>query len=420
MGLISNLFKASKHFTIIHPDFNFKELVNSSFDPNSQLLTVQLTCEKILAEYLAKLPLEVYQSDPAKGKLKQKSHDLYRLLHNKFNHFQTSTLAIQQLERWRNHYGNSFAKIWRNGAGKVVSLELIHPNQIKGYKIVNNKLFWYREWEENGKEKKETLNNDQVLHFRFISEDGIVGLNPSQVLIKELDNIHQGRTTLNNAYKNNLNIDKYFESTISNFSSKNAKESVEELRKEYSGSLNSKKTPVLPAGFKLASIQGASIQDAQILESMGVSKADVYGLYNLPVPEKKSYNSLEQETLNLKTNTLQPIARMYRQELEAKMLSDEDIEQGMSIEFNLDAVVEVDMKTRSEYLRTLQQGAVISANDIAKIAGFETYEGGDLHFIQSQNIPVEEYEKYAKATKAGPINQQTNNQDNNQDNDQDS
>jgi HK97 family phage portal protein len=410
MGLISNLFKASKHFTIIKPDFDLMDRINDDFNVDSDLLTVQLTCEKYNADQIAKLPVEVYRSDNEQGKIKDKAHRLYEPLHNSPNSYQTSTLFFQQIERWRGHYGNAWAKIHTNKSGYAESFELFHPTQIKGYKFVNGKLLWYREWEESGRAKKEILNNDMVLHFRWPSEDGVLGINPTHLLIHELQNIYQGKTTLNNAYKNNLNIDKYIQSDIANFKGKQAEESINELRKAYSGAQNSRKTPVLPPGFKIATVQGASIQDGQVLQSIGFSKADIHELYGVPVPEKKSYNSIEQETINYKTNTLQPIARMYRQELEKKLLFPQDIEQGISIEFNLNAVVEVDLKTRSEYLKAMHHMGVISSNTIAKMEGFETYEGGDKHYIQSQYIPVEEYEKFAKANQNKPV---TTNSDNN-------
>lgn len=413
MGLLSNLFSASKYFTIIKPDFNFDDKINSDFDPDTGLLTAQITCEKINAEQLSKLPLGTFKSDDKKGKLKDKAHRYYDLLHSNPNNFQTSTLFVQQLERWRGHYGNSFAKIHPDGNGFADRFELVHPKQMKGYKITNGKLFFYREWEENGKRRSETLNNDQVLHFRGISEDGIFGLNPTYLLLAELENIHQGKTTLNNAYKNNLNVDKFFETTIQNFDSKTAKANISEVRKEYTGSVNTGKVPFLPAGFKLTPIQKSSFQDAQVLESIGFNKRDVAAFYGTPLHllgiDGQSYNSIEQQTINFKTNTLQPIARMYRQEFEKKLLTPDDIANGVSIEFNLNAVVEVDMKTRTEYFKAHKAMGNISSNAIAKIEGFETYEGGDLHFIQSQNIPVEEYEKYAKAAQSNK--QQRNEQD---------
>lgn len=400
MGLLSNLFSATKHFTFIKPPgFSFQDHVNPAFDPDSTITSL-LTCQKILSEYLAKLPIEVYKSNPEKGKQKEKGHPLYNLLHNDPNDWQTSTLFFQMLEFWRNKYGNSWAKIYRDRAGKAERLELIKPSEIIGYKFKNGQLYWLREMEIG---KREVLNNMEVLHFRFASEDGVMGLTPGQVLIRELENIYQGKTTLNHAYKNNLNIDKYFETNVMNFSTPQAQANIAEIQANYSGSLNVRKTPFLPAGFKLVSIPAGNIQDAQILESLKFSKADIYELFGIPLPEKKAYNSIEQETLNFKTNTLQPIARMYRQELEKKLLFDADRKSDTSIEFNLSAVVEVDMKTRIDYLMKLKGGAVINANDIARMEGFETYEGGELHFIQSQNIPVEEYEKYAKAGQSQPL-----------------
>lgn len=401
MGLLSKLF-GSKSFTIVTPEYSPLERINADFDPDGGVISTVLTCEKILAEQLSKLPLEVYQTDEAKGKIKAKGHDLYRLLHNSPNNFQTSTLFFQQLERWRNHYGNAFAKIIWNGAGKAEALELVHPLEIKGYKIINGKLYFYRE-----KDKlKEALSNDDVLHFRFVSDDGIFGINPMKALAYELANIHQGKTTLNNAYKNNLNIDKYFETGVSNFANNNAAAAIEHVKREYSGSMNAKKTPFLPAGFKLVAVPSPSIQDAQILQSIGFAKRDIAAFYGAPLHlvgiDGQSYNSIEQQTLNFKTTTLQPIARMYRQELEKKLLFPADLAADISIEFNLNAIVEVDMSTRMNYLKTMHGMGVISSNAVAKMEGFETYEGGDLHFIQSQNIPVEEYEKYAKAAQAAP------------------
>lgn len=397
MSVLRKIFGASRHFTIIKPNFDFSSEVNSDFDTYSGIIATQLTCQKVLAEQLSKLPLEVYKSSEKEGKLKYKDHYLYRLLHNKPNEYQTQTLFFQTLEKHRNHYGNAFAKINRGGDGAARSLEIIHPAEIKAYKIKNGKLFFYRV-DENGKET--TINNDNILHFRFLSEDGIFGINPIEALYSELNNIWHGKTTLNNSYRNNLNIDKVIESTISNYNSTTAKTSIEELRKEYSGSFNSKKTPVLPAGFKVTPIQSSSIQDAEILQSLEMSKRDIAALYGVPLNliglDGGSYASIEQNSLNFKVNTLQPIARMYRQELESKLLMYNELDEGISIEFNLSAIVETDMTTRINYLKTLSGMGVISANDVARMEGFNTYENGDLHFIQSQNIPIEDYEKYAK------------------------
>ncbi|WP_017732720.1 phage portal protein [Nafulsella turpanensis] len=385
MGLFDKLFNSTKNFTVYHPNLNFNDQVNQDFDVNTGILSTLLSCHKILSEAVAKLPIEIYKTTDEAGKLKDKAHILYRLIHDSPNNYQTSTQFFKTLEYHRNHYGDAFAKIHRKN-GKPSSFEIIHPTEIKGYKLQGGQLYFYRV-DQDGVE--EVLNNDNVLHFAFLSENGIMGIKPTEALYSELNNIYQGKSTLNNAYRNNLNVNKAIETSVSNFGAKGVEESISKLKEDYQGSVNAGKVPFLPAGFKIVTIPQSSFQDAQVLESMRFSKADIYEFYGIPVPEKKAFNSIEQETLNFKTNTLQPIARMYRQELEKKLLTDQDIAESVSIEFNLNALVEVDQNTRINNLKTLHSMGVVTANAIAKLEGFETFEGGDYHYMQMQYQPLE-------------------------------
>ena len=402
-NLLSWFSKTAKYVTVIHPNFDFSSDVNRSFNIDNDLIASVFTCEKILAETLSKLPLEIYQSNEDLGKIKQKNHSLYRILHNYPNQYSTSTSFFSTLEKHRNHYGNAFAKIIRNRVGKVQSLEIVHPKYITGYKLHKGNLYFYFDDGEN----QEVINNENILHFKFLSEDGLFGLNPLQVLYSELDNIFQGKTVLNKAYRNNMNTERVIETPSLNMNTANAKASLDELRKEHSGAANTGKTPVLPAGFKMISLPKVSMQDAQILESINYSKKDIAALYGVPNSmlgmDGQSYNSIEQMTLNFKTNTLQYIARIYRQELERKLLSDAELNQGITIEFNLSALVETDMKTRIEYLSKLFQMGVLPQNEIARIEGFPTIEGGDYTWMQSQYVPIQKYETYAKVNQGQPV-----------------
>ncbi len=365
---------------------------DSNANYSGEYISTLVTCQKVIAQQLAKLPLEVYLKDTEKGKVKHKQHKLYKLLHSAPNAYTTSYNFIQMMLMQMLDTGNAFAKILRDSKGNVISLEIIPNSEIKGYKITGNNLYYYRL--KDGNKNGETLHNDDVIHLRFISSIGVMGINPVEVIYQELNNIWHGRTTLNSTYKNNLNIDKYISSDILNFGTKGVQEAVDNIKKEYSGSLNTRKVPVLPAGFKVNSITGGSIQDAQILESMHFSKRDISALYGVPLhflnADGGSYASLEQNNLAFKTNTLAPISRMIKQELENKLLSDMEIDAGVSIEFNFNGNMESDMATRVNYFKSMQSMGAITANEIATLEGFETFEGGDKHYLQAQYIAVED------------------------------
>ena len=410
MSIFGNLFRnAVKYVTVISPTSLYNPLdQNEDFDYNSDIISTILTCEKILAETLSKLPLEIYKTNDQEGKIKYIDHNLYRKLHNYPSSFLTSTTFFSTLERHRNHYGNAFAKINRNANGTVDNLEILQPEYFQGYHLENGKLFFYF----SGIEMKEdlTINNDDVLHFKFLSHDGILGLNPLLSLDKELQNIWQGRQALNHQYKNNLSSERFIETT-QNTNSKSGKDSIDELKKAYSGSVNNGKVPVLPTGFTIKSLPSVSIQDSRILESMNYSKKDIAALFGIPTDmlniEQGSYSSVEANSINFRSNTFQYIAKVYKQELERKLLTEKELLEGVSIEFNINALIETDTNTRINYYKNLFQMGAISQNTINKLEGFETIKNGDYTWLQSQNIPVQEYDTFAKVMQGQDIKTKT-------------
>ena len=94
--------------------------------------------------------------------------------------------------------------------------------------------------------------------------------------------------------------------------------------------------------------------------------------------------------LNFKSNAIAAIMRMYRQEMEFKLLTIKERKEGYSIEFNANAMVETDYKTRMEGYKTLQGSGAITANDIARLEGFETFKNGDKHYIFNQVVAIED------------------------------
>lgn len=381
MGILTKFFNNT---VIIKPEFGFNDNVNRSFDINNDTLSTILTCEKILSESLAKMPLEVYKNDEVAGRIKDKQHPLYNILKKYPNNYTTSTTFFATLEKFRNHYGNAYAKINRDGAGAVVNLQVIHPTLVTGYKVMNGELFFLIE--------DKAVKNDDILHFKFTSDDGgIIGLNPIKALNSEVENIFQGKLTLNNAYRNNLNIDKYISSDTANFNTTNAKQSIDKMKEEYAGSVNNKKTPVLPAGFKILAAPTSSIQDAQILDSMNFAKQEIAALYGVPtfmLSMEGSSLSIEQMGLQFKTNTLMYITKMYRQELERKLLDIND--EVHTIEFNTDSLVEIDYNTKVQGTIAQKNAGLLSPNDANRILGNKTFENGDYHYTQMQSsFPLE-------------------------------
>ncbi len=137
-----------------------------------------------------------------------------------------------------------------------------------------------------------------------------------------------------------------------------------------------------------------SFADAQFIETMKFNALTIASLYGIPswmvgILEQTKYSSVETTSLEFKSMSLAAIGRMYRQELESKLLTIEERLSGKSIEFNWEALVEIDSKTRIENQRTLQNMGVITPNEVAKNEGYPTYPNGDQYFMPGNMLTVE-------------------------------
>lgn len=91
--------------------------------------TAVYACVRILSEALASLPLHVYKREE-NGKKRVYDHHLYNLLHNEPNSEMSSFVFRETLMSHLLIWGNAYAQIIRDGAGRVVALYPLLPNKM--------------------------------------------------------------------------------------------------------------------------------------------------------------------------------------------------------------------------------------------------------------------------------------------------
>lgn len=360
-----------------------------SFDmKNAEGIATLFTCIKILSETLSHLPLNVYL-DGGDGKNVNKDDYRYSLLHYNPNNWTSSQTFIACLEYWRSLKGNSFARIYRKN-GKVTSLVLIPPSKVVGYGVINDQLYYDI---INDNNQKERLNSFDILHFRGITKDGIWGVSNIEALRLNLSTSWQGMNTIDNFYKNNLTSPKAVKSIVNGANMKAQKELVDEWNSKYASSINAGKLVILPPNTEIVDME-LQFADAIFIETFKFNAGQIASVYGIPPEmvglfEASKFNNVEQMQINFKSNTMANIARIYRQEFESKLLTNDERKNGTSIEFNTMALVEMDATTRSNYLKTMSNLGVITPNMVAKIEGYPTYPEGDLHYIPGNYLTIE-------------------------------
>ena len=385
--------------------------INFNIEQGETISSVYTSC-KILAEDLSSFPVNLYQND-SKGTYDEEGKKItlrddvrYQLLHYNVNPYTTSNTFFSTLEYIRNVKGNAFAAIDRDNNGFITGFRIIPPACLTTYKIVNGQLFYL--YQKDTETEPVWIDSMNVLHFRSLSNDGVWGMNPIEKLRLNLSTTYKAFTTIDKFYDNNATSPKALKTTIpEGINPKEWQAKVADFTEKYGGFKNAGKIISLPPFTELQDIT-LSFADAEFINTIRFNADQIAALYKVPPHmlgnfESSKFNNLESLQLSYKINTIRPILRMYRQELEFKTLTTDERLNGMSIEFNTNSLVETDSKTRIANYKDLFGMGVITPNQMANIEGYPTYEGGDSHFMLTQIQSVENYLKKGQTPPTPPI-----------------
>lgn len=355
---------------------------------NAEKIATVYTCINILANSVARLPINVIKEQSDGSNLVDKTDYRYPILHYQPNPFQSIHKLMQTWEWHVNTNGNAYGKIWRDGAGRVIKITMIPPSTFVGVKEVRGNLYYT--FKEGNTDR--VYNSDNILHFYNVTKDGLVGVSPLTAIRLNMTSSWQAYTTINNMYQNELRASKALKWPTFMPNKKAQKEALDQFKKEFTGS-QAPGVVTLPDGADLIDLQ-IKPEDAQFIETIKFNKIDIASAFRIPlanvgVLEATKFNSVEVMGQEFIQFGLGDKLKMYRTELEMKLLSMEEKMGGTSIEFNTNALLQLDFKTRIQGYKDQIQSGMLTPNQANIIEGLPLYPEGDNHWMPSNFIPVE-------------------------------
>jgi HK97 family phage portal protein len=162
----------------------------------------------------------------------------------------------------------------------------------------------------------------------------------------------------------------------------------------YSGTGNAGRTAILEQGAKFTPLQLSSV-DAQFLELRKFQTLEIARLLNCPAV---LLNDLEHATLNNSAalaqlfldRTVSPILELFEDALERTLLSDEERDNGLCIEFDTSNFVRSDIEKRFAAYKSGIESGVYLLNEAREREGLPPVEGGDTPMRSVQTIPLAE------------------------------
>lgn len=366
--------------------------------------TAVYACVRILAEAVASLPLHVYEYQDDGGKKLVHDHPLYYLLHDEPNPEMTSFVFRETLMSHLLIWGNAYAQIIRDGAGRVLGLYPLLPDKMEVQRDDKGNIYYVysRNSDENPTFKEYgniKLKAEDVLHIPGLGFDGLIGYSPIAMA--------------KNAVGMTLACDEYGASFFANGANpggvlehpgvlKDPSKVRESWNSVYRGVSNAHKIAVLEEGMKYQQI-GIPPEEAQFLETRKFQINEIARLYRIPPHmvgdlDKSSFSNIEQQSLEFVKYTLDPWVIRWEQSLQRSLLLPG--EKGKYfIKLNVDGLLRGDYQSRMNGYAVGRQNGWFSANDIREMENMNPIpdeEGGNLYLINGAMTKLADAGAFAK------------------------
>ena len=233
---------------------------------------------------------------------------------------------------------------------------------------------------------------DEVMHFKTsFSFDGITGLPVQQILRDTVAGASESQAFMNNLYESGLTAKATLEYT-GELNEKAKTALVKSFEEFGSGAKNTGKILPVPLGMKLTPLD-IKLTDSQFFELKKYNALQIAGAFGVKPNQindysKSSYSNSEMQQLSFYVDTELFIIKQYEEEINFKMLPDEDADDGYYYKFNEKVLFRTDSKTQMEYLRNGVGGMIIKPNEARRKLDMEDTEGGDVLLANGSIVPL--------------------------------
>lgn len=372
-------------------------------DENSDRLqeVTYYTCLKVLSEGLSKLPLTLQRVSEDGGIIDMISSPLWQTAKVRPNPYMSPSTFWAVMENNRNHFGNGYAMILRDERSGSVTLWPMEPSCIRieieqGKDLSELKDITYVYTSPNNGQSFR-LRSDEVLHVKTSTVFfGLVGLSVQDKLKMSLDGAAMSQEMLNKLYKNNFVPKAAVQFDTASMVNEDYESAYLRTLQNYADGKGeggssfiplSPGTNIIPLNIKLT--------DGQFLELRKYTALQIAAAFGIKPNhlndyERSSYANSETQQLAFYTDTMLYILKQYEEELNYKLLSQAQREQGYRFKFNIAAVLRGDTKSQLESLSMGVSNGVYTPNEARRNLDLPALPGGDRIYFNGSNIAVED------------------------------
>ena len=359
---------------------------NVGIDSALQVSTVW-ACVTLLVETISSLPMDVFTDNSDGERDSLKGDRIHTVLSKSPNRRQTFQEFWEQMLLNFFLRGNAYAKIERAPNGEVLALWPLSSDQIEVILADDGLIMYCYTYEQ----KTIIYLEQDILHIRGMG-NGVVGLSPLDYMRSSVGLAINAQNHTNKTFKKSARRPGILMSdAVLTADQRKA------LKENFSGitSGDSRELYVLEAQFKFEPL-GMSPADIQLLETRQFAVQDLARWFGVPsvlindTAQTTSLGSSVQQIVDgFYRLKLRPQVERIEQAIIKRVLTPRQRAQGVTVEFNLDALLRSSLKDRMDIYAKGVQNGIYNRNEPRKRENLPAYDGGDVFTAQVNLAPVE-------------------------------
>jgi len=286
-------------------------------------------------------------------------------------------------------WGNGYAEIARDMAGRPVALYPLSPDRVEPWRDIGGPLY-YKVFNEDGNVSE--IEQSDIIHVKGPSLNGLVGDNLVAKAALSLGLTMATERYAATYFGNNTEVGGMLK-VPGNLDDKAYDRLVNALEKRHRGPNNAFRPFIGEGGAEyVQTISNA--EDAQLVAARQNQVEEVCRWFGVP-PHKIAHllrstnNNIEQQGMEFTRDALTPWCKRNQQEFDYKLFSARGKNRFSRID--IEWLSQGDAIARSTYYQTMRNIGVYSVNDILKFEGRDTIgPEGDIRIVNSASTRLED------------------------------
>jgi len=347
---------------------------------------------ELISRDVASLPLFLYKRIQPFGKTRYLDSRLYTILHDEFNPEMSSMVARETMQAHVLTWGNAYAEIERDAAGRVVAIWPLTPDRVSVLRDYNTGAISYhvRGWNN----PDVIVPASDMIHIPGLGYDGIMGYS---VISKARESLGLGLAaeTFGSTFFGNG-------ATFGGVITWPGPRPTELAEKNYRESLEAKHAGPAKAHRILALYNGAKYErfgippnDAQFIETRKFQAEEMARWLLVPphkigIMDHATFSNIEQQNLDYVQTTLRAWLVRWEQELNRKVIA--PLERKIQFcEHLVDGLLRGDIESRYRAYAVGRQWGWLSANDVCERENLDPLPGdqGDVYLVPANMWPAD-------------------------------